>query len=487
MNATEILQLSFKYINAIDKSYNLQYKAIKNFFNRKSNYLNKNQNYYLGDYNTLLSKYDTDLTKDFIYKNDYFTTREMYLISPAHYLFYTFNVFQYLYQVFGTQINFSSSQIEVFYSGNITFDSSKVKENANFNTPYNNFIQHRNSYVGHKVLSIDLQDFFKNIKIQHLVNKLTHHAKERNNYTTEVKSSIKNIEDFLSYNFSSLPQLHHSIASSVLSQIYLINFTNKMSQRLKNISKDLVATRFVDDMYIRIPKWTRTKKIHLLLDQINYDLWEEHLNLNSNKTKIYTKQQFEKNSQLGSLNESTPINPQKKFSQSTLIQNKVNDLLQNNGKKLKEFFKMLNYTESTSGSDIHRYKKVLKKYIEVDNGNVSKVFNELIFGNQFKKYLNINDMLEILKNNNYILFNPSQLTIFFIQINNELKKLTDNKIDYIERLDTLISNNIRMDSKLKNNIIIANYFLQNQKRVCSLDYLKHLNKSYSSFIEKYVL
>ena len=31
MNATEILQLSFKYINAIDKSYNLQYKAIKNF------------------------------------------------------------------------------------------------------------------------------------------------------------------------------------------------------------------------------------------------------------------------------------------------------------------------------------------------------------------------------------------------------------------------------------------------------------------------
>ena len=96
-------------------------------------------------------------------------------------------------------------------------------------------------------------------------------------------------------------------------------------------------------------------------------------------------------------------------------------------------------------------------------------------------------MLEILKNNNYILFNPSQLTIFFIQINNELKKLTDNKIDYIERLDTLISNNIRIDSKLKNNIIIANYFLQNQKRVCSLDYLKHLNKSYSSFIEKYVL
>ena len=85
------------------------------------------------------------------------------------------------------------------------------------------------------------------------------------------------------------------------------------------------------------------------------------------------------------------------------------------------------------------------------------------------------------------MFNPSQLTIFFIQINNELKKLTDNKIDYIKRLDTLISNNIRMDSKLKNNIIIANYFLQNQKRVCSLDYLKYLNKSYSSFIEKYVL
>lgn len=487
MNSTEILQLSFKYINAIDKNYNLQYKAIKNFFNQESNHLNKNQNYYLGDYQTFLSKYDTDLTKDFVYKNDYFTTREMYLISPAHYLFYTFNVFQYLYRVFGAQINFSTSLIKVFYSGNITFDFSKVTENANFNTPYNNFIQHRNSYVGHKVLSIDLQDFFKNIKIQHLVSKLTHHAKERNNYTTEVRSSIKNIEDFLSHNFSSLPQLHHSIASSVLSQIYLINFTNKMSQRLKNISNDLVATRFVDDMYIRIPKWVRTKKIHSLLDQINYDLWEECLNLNSNKTKIYTKQKFEKSLQLGKLNESAPISHPKKFNQSILIQNKVNDLLRNNGKKLKEFFKMLNQTESTSGSDIHLYKKALKKYIEVDNGNVSKVFNELIFGNQFKKYLKIDDMLEILTDNHYILFNPSQLTIFFIQINNELKKQTDNQIDYIKRLDTLITNNIKKDSKLKNNIIIANYFMQNQKRVCSLDYLKHLNKSYSSFIEKYVL
>ena len=79
-----------------------------------------------------------------------------------------------------------------------------------------------------------------------------------------------------------------------------------------------------------------------------------------------------------------PLAPQKKFSQSTIIQNKVNDLLQNNGKKTKRIFKMLNYTESTSGSDIHRYKKSTKN-IEVDNGNVSKVFNELILVIQFKK------------------------------------------------------------------------------------------------------
>lgn len=128
----------------------------------------------------------------------------------------------------------------------------------------------------------------------------------------------------------------------------------------------------------------------------------------------------------------------------------------------------------------------MEKYIEVDGGNISKVFNELIYSHRFQS-ININTLKRIISNNKYILFNPSQFTIFFILVNNYLFKKTG--ISYIDLLDSLIEHNERIPSFFKNNVIISNYFLQKamSKYSSEQQFLKKLNKTYLNFIDNYIL
>ncbi|CYU60385.1 hypothetical protein HO624_02775 [Streptococcus suis] len=484
MTEFDLLKLSLDYILSLNNIYNIQVQANNYFFENNKNSIQKNFKYYFGGYSKFVKKYDINLTKDFIYKNDYFTTREMYLLSPAHYLYYTFNVFKLCSYICSEDIvDFSTDRIKVFYSGLLEFSTVNTKNNARFSNSYNKFVDYKNEFSDTRVLTFDIQDFFKNIKIETLISKLRSLTSDiRNN---NLKITIDNLSDFLSCNFKSLPQLHYSIASSILSQIYLIDFTDSLTKILAKSHKDFLAVRFVDDFYVKIPKFTRTKTINNILDQLNYELWKDNLNLNSNKTRLFNKIEYQNKMELRLFKEST-FEEVKKFPQNKLIIEKVNWLLQNDAKMLEEFLGKLNSIEKKSGSDSLKYKKVLEKYIEVDGGNISKVFNELIYSHRFQS-ININTLKRIISNNKYILFNPSQFTIFFILVNNYLFKKTG--ISYIDLLDSLIEHNERIPSFFKNNVIISNYFLQKamSKYSSEQQFLKKLNKTYLNFIDNYIL
>ncbi|WP_394206377.1 hypothetical protein [Lactococcus chungangensis] len=270
MSEEEILIYSYDYLmsGARGRKYNLQFIAINNYFNKKENYP-KLEDYNL-DYDDFIKKYESFCVRDFVYKKDYYSTREMYLISPSHYLYYTFNVFKYFY---GNQerLNFSKNNIKVFYSGLLSFSDSNIYINSNYSNSYNKFQSEKLSFVGGRALVIDIQNFFKNISTKTLIEKLFEY-----NRSSECEKSINNLDNFFKVNnFGSLPQLHYSISSSVLSQFYLISFTEEMNNILAD--EDCKAVRFVDDMVISLPKNKRKKKMNEVLNKLTYYLWKDRL------------------------------------------------------------------------------------------------------------------------------------------------------------------------------------------------------------------
>lgn len=477
----EILELAFKYVLNIaqSKKYNLQSIAILNYFKKQDLRKYEYEDYSL-NYSDFSKKYKFYYTKDFIYKNDYFTPREMYVISPEYYLYYTFNVFKYCYIKFnGNVVDFSKENFFVFFSGYLNFQEGKFDgEKIDYTYSYEKFIKKRNSFTIGRVFSIDLQDFFKNIKIKRMEEKLTKYI-NRNN-PVEVKM-VRNITCFLK-NFDSLPQLHYSIASSLLSQFYLEDFTTEVNELL-NKYPGAKAIRYVDDMYFVIPSYTRKKKENKILEKLSYILWKDNLNINSKKTMKFTRGEFakfieKKHLQVESIQKSTNSFYHYK------VDEKVRELTENDGEKLLEFIIKLDELWGKEGFSLSEYSDILKLFIEVEGGGISKVFNQLMYSGAYKR-IGVTALREILEHPYFIVFNPSQFTILYIIVNDYVRSKVVGE-DFLYRLEELVEE--EMD--LKKAIIISTMFLQKHKYsnfVRKLDYLTEVNRQYVEFINKYIL
>lgn len=486
LNNEDILTISINYVLEMAKSkpYNIQSLAIVNFFEDDNNSPYNNKKDYHLSYENFSEKYLVSCTRDLVYKNDYYSTREMYIISPAHYLYYTFQTFVILYNVLGnTNADFSLINYRVFYSGHISFKNTElksIKQYSNYLNSYEKFQHYRNSYKGNKVLVLDIQSFFNSIPCERVINKIKS--------ISEAKKCINNVNNlenfFLFNNFSSLPQMHYSIASSALSQFFLKDFTIKMSQILieENCEE---AARFVDDMYIKLPKRKHTKTINRMLNKLTYHLWKEGLNLNLSKTKVLNAQEYKK--LVESKIEVISIPETNRISRNTenQISKKVSELLDNNASMLIMFFDSLNKLENTKGIDIKEYHNIVNTYISIDGEHVSKVLNSLIYGKKWKaidiKYLEI-----ILSNHNYIFFNPAQFTIFYLMINKHIELLTGKSKNYTVDLINFLEN--LKEHTFRDSIVSINIFIQNRKiKKNLLKKIERVNKNYVEFIQKYIL
>lgn len=474
----EILELSYKYIleMANSKRFNIQTIAISKFFSASENYPVVEK--YMLPYQDFCEVFPQIVTKDFVYKKDYYTTREMYIICPAHYLYYTFNVFRYLFCNYGRMdIDFSLSHVRIFYSGFLSFEEGmNIAENCDYVASYSRFQDAKNEFIGKKVLTIDVQDFFKNIHSNKIVEKLL-----SNNKNFECKKNIENLKLFFEMNnFYSLPQLHYSVASSILSQIYLADFSRNINDIF--IKENCEAIRYVDDFYISLPKYKRTKRVNEILNKMTYYLWKDNLNLNSSKTKLLSIKEYQKEIEV--LEDSHSDFRKVSIGTEKLIGDKVESLLLDDAKLLITFFNKLKQLRSKKGIDLKEYHELINKYISIDGDHATKVINSLIFGQKWKK-LNVETKKKLVSDNSYIFFNPSQFTSFFLMVCNNLKIQKKGGVEVVNELvDDLKS---RPEFTFRDSIITIQYFLQHKLvDEMLIEKMIDVNKSYINYLELYI-
>jgi hypothetical protein len=475
MDHLSIANLTFKYVLSMSnsKKYNPQTIANKNVLN---NYglagIKKELDREIKDF---CEKYSPMKARDFIYKNDYFTPRNMYLINPLYYTYYTNIVFKIanLFLANETKIGFSNDRMRIFYSGILDFNLSEkeIRKNAMFNYSYKSFQREREIYLGKPVLKIDLQDFFNSIKVKRLINKLK-------NYFGEQKV-IDDLEYFFNFcEFEQLPQLHYSIASSILSQIYLMDFDTKIKELLER--ENLYLIRFVDDMFIiHLDGKLNEKKNNSMLNEISYFLWEDELVLNSSKTKLLSPEEYKCSVELINIEYN---DNQKSFLSEKIIDERAEEIISN--RDLIILIETLCQLEESVGIDLKRYRELVNEYISIEGEDARKVLNNIIFSEKWR-YLKDEDLLTIVKNWKYILFNPSQFTILYMLVCRylESKKLIDgSKVKKI--LNYLYRNKY---FNFRDTLVAVAYLFQNNKKNKELlKRVETVNKNYVDFIESFI-
>lgn len=435
MEREEVLELAYKYVLSVakNKQYNIQMKAILNEFN---GFESKELKIYLSEFEEFNKGQEQFICKDFVYKNNLSTYRNFYIVSPSLYLYYTFQVFELYFSVFQDENICDFSNMDVYYSGNIVNDFSKVKLHSDFNYSYNEFQEKQKEFAGNHVLITDIQSFFDGISSNYLFEKIRVLCnKDRD------KIALKNLREmFKVFKIESLPQLHYSVASSVLSQFYLFDVSKEVNELLEK--NNWTAVRFVDDFYINLKSKHSYKDINRFLHEYSSLLFKDNLNLNINKTKKLTPKKYEnklsdietlKNNygELSSLENYIKFIP-KKHAVNFEVKNKIDELLENNAKKLMNFVKEVSKVFETYGLDLERYNRKVKKYISINGEDASKVIKSLMFSKEWKTKIGKSNLEEIVKCTELVFFDPINFTIFYCLIDSYLELDNQNKFEVFE-------------------------------------------------------
>ncbi|WP_103107538.1 hypothetical protein [Brevibacillus reuszeri] len=424
--------------------------------------------------------YDPCKVRDFVYKSDYFTPRKMYLINPLYYTYYTYLVFQLsrLFLKNNFNLDFSRERMSLFYSGFLDLDPSKedIDKYAMYNESYKSFQKERESYFGNSVLKIDIQDFFNSIRINDLILKL---RKLLGN-----KKIIDDLEYFFNFcGFDSLPQLHYSIASSILSQFYLVEFDLKIQEILER--ENFWLLRFVDDMYIvDLDQGEDKSKFNNVLNVISYYLWEDSLVLNTSKTKILTPEQYQNGYELFlsdyGYDESTSS-----FTSEKLVEERAMEVIEEGN--LLFLVQELCKLEKENGIDLVEYKRLIKEYISIKGEDENKVLNNIIFSRKWKD-MDKKNLKKLIRNWKYILFNPSQFTILYIMVYRFLEK-EKVVIDNGKKIKTILNYLFRNDIfTFRDTLVAVSYLFQSGLKNKKLLYkIEKVNPGYVEFLETFVL
>jgi hypothetical protein len=472
----EIKEMSFDYVTSQKNKYNPQVFANKNYLlglgrEKVLRILDKS-------IDTFFSQYNPYKVRDFVYKNDYFTPRNMYLINPLYYLYYTYIVFSIVNELFRTKhIDFSNENIKVFYNGYLDFGFSKkqITDNAVYHKSYKLFQKELKKYWGKPALKIDIKDFFNSIKVEKLIKKLKS--------LLGVNRFVDELGEFFAHcSFYYLPQFHYSIASSILSQIYLTDFDNKIQELL--VRENLQLIRYVDDMYIIfLDEIEDRKKTNTILNEISFMLWEDSLVLNTTKTEMLSVSEYQMKTETLSNNyEDEHYN---KFSSGILIENKALEIIEDGNLNL--IVDTLCKIERKYGIDLQKYNELLDKYVAINGGEVGKIFNNIIFGKKWIK-LSEKEMVKLVRNWKYIFFNPNQFTVLYLMVYRHLEKkgiINNNGFKIRELLNYLFKND---SFTLRDTMVAVSYLFQsNLKHKDLIKKIESINPNYVDFIQTFII
>lgn len=274
-----------------------------------------------------------------------------------------------------------------------------------------------------------------------------------------------------------------------MSQFYLIDFSNEVDRILSK--ENCEGVRFVDDIFIKLPKGKWTKTINNMLNEFTYYLWCEGLNLNTSKTKIFDRNEYEKNVQLeeGSYFDEQVRRQNNKsksrFPTEKLIADKVDTLLINDAELLETFLMKLKKLDNTKGIDLTEYHKLVDQYIAIDGEHVSKVINNLMYGYKWTA-LSPSTLNKLISSNRFIFFNPSQFTTFFILIYERLKLLKSLEDDFLSILINLLKH--QNSYTLRECIITIQHFVQIKSLDPELEKkIIDVNAEFINFIREYII
>lgn len=474
MRNNGILEFSYKYVFAMSKTkkYNPQAIANINIFNQYG--FNGIRNEMEKDVRFFCETNPVKKARDFVYKNDYFTPRNMHLINPLYYTYYTYLVFKIadLFLNGDSKLDFSKGRMKIFYSGFLdTHSKDDIEKNAKFNNSYKLFQKEREKYFGMPALKLDIQNFFNSIKVKSLINKLKSYLGEQ--------SVIDDLEYLLNFcEFEYLPQLHYSIASSILSQMYLVEFDQKIQLTLER--ENLFLIRFVDDMFIiYLNDEINEKKNNDLLNEISYFLWEEELVLNSSKTKLLSPEEYQETFELIELEYGIE---EVSYSSEKIIEDRTEEIL-NNG-YLITLIEKLCELERVAGMDLQQYKELMETYISIGGEDTKKVLNNIIFSNKWKK-MSDRDLMKVIRNWRYILFNPAQFVILYILV---CRHLENKKIIGGSRIKRILTYLFRSENfNFRDTLVAVSYLFQNNKKNEELlDKVECVNPEYVEFIKSFI-
>lgn len=470
--------------------------ALNKYFKKRHFHLSRHyRSYMLTKFRTNQRK-DCFLVKNFAFKNDFMTPRQSVLFPPKLYIYYTVQVFLLIYKIksyctlekSGPHIlDFSTDHVKIFYTGLLDFTGRNIKTKSRYNNSYLEFQKYRAKFAGNRVLKIDIQNFFGNITVDRLFQSL---RKLVDSMHLSIPPEIDNIISFFKASeYSTLPQSQGSLASAILSQLFLIKFTNEL-EKISSVY-NLEVVRYVDDMYIKIPRKLKNKDINEVINLISSELWKNGLNLNSKKTNLYSIKKYKEEVNFSrNINSSSNISGVP-FLEPPYIKNRIDELLDNNGDKLIHFLYEAKCIYEKKGTDIKKYHKLVNTYFSVGNDNANKVQNALIFGDKWK-ILSINKKREILNYLEIIMFDPEKYVVFLLKIEKNINILTNGH----PKPTTIVSNYIQsLHASFKSNkpysvrdgLIDSNYYIQSQKSETSLEYIPRLSGDFYRYIFQFIV
>lgn len=423
--------LAMLYVNKVSENYRLNFQMRANY-----NYsydedeiqaLNKPVDEFVA------ANKESYKVHDYIFKSDQMTPRKIYLLHPLYFIYYTRLVFDISYKLMSnakSALDFSrkESDMHIYYRGifigDYTFDVEN--EGADPTVSYNYYVHKKQEFVGKPAIKLDLQNFYENISIEHLIKKLRDQLGDI--------EAVEELEKFFDLcGFHSLPQLHESIASSILSQVYLKDFDDRLEEYLKELEDKgtkITYIRFVDDMFLIFDdeKEIDEKLKNELINEITEYLWSDRLLLNHSKTRVYDPSQFEKEVNDPFKREFVTDKKEDKEFTNTVLTNKstsarAREVIENGD--FITFIKKVQDLYEEKGLDHKGYRDLLLKYIaipEQDNkGSHSREVLEHIIYFDYWKDCEKEDLEQFVANADYIRLSPFHLTTLYLRINRHLK------------------------------------------------------------------
>ena len=377
-----------------------------------------------------------------------------------------------------------------FYAGN--FDEDRLYYKKEYDMFFKTLNDYSQSYQ--YFIKTDIKDFFSNIDVNRLFEKIDHRLAETGNAISQ-KDLLLYKELLLCMGQGEFPLIENSAVSSFLATIiYLEQADIKLHEYIQTKEKEIdkfLMVRYVDDLYILFNSQTPENALMPVVNRIlNCYLSElRGINLSLNRGKTSWKRVSQLNEELKKSLYDEQVNG-KEFSITDLVDSSI----------LLNFLEQLGNELLSYRLDISRYTELIKIHFSLSGVEYTpqEVYNSLVYEKHdlFSHKKVIEKLLSLISfDYNFLKLDAKRLTVMILKTKNGslvkclLSKLfNSNKSGTWNIYDTSLAINYLLQRNFQHHDLLK-ILKQEEKYVysyydlfCRCSFLKSLNKSNQSYI-----